>query len=155
MISFYRKHRRQRPFFLYCATGLSAHPGDQQPFSSSFQYPVHNHSSAVGSYEDLVWVYMRTLWREEQPLPITLRDGEDLSRMPVAQPRREMKWLPREPDVQDQKSIIPAAEAIVRALELPFVSVCLGLSVCLTLEFIHHSICLPIILIYPGVHPSS
>lgn len=94
----------------------------------------------MGSYEGLVWVYMGPLWREEQPLPIALRDGEDLSRMPVAQPGREMKCLPRGPDVQDQQLVILAAEAIVRALELPLVSVCLGLSVCLTLEFIHLSL---------------
>lgn len=68
--------------------------------------------------------YVVTLWREEQPLPITPRDGDDLARMPVDQ---------HEPDVQDQQSIIPAADAIVRAFKVPFVTICLGLSVCPTL----------------------
>lgn len=76
---------------------------------------------------------MVTLWREEQPLPITPRDGDDLARMPVAQHGRKVRCLFHEPDVQDQQSIIPAADAIVRALKVPFVTICLGLSVCLTL----------------------
>lgn len=83
MISFYYKHQRQRPFFLYWDTELLAYPADQQHFSNSFWYIIHTHSGAVGSYESPVWIYVVTLWREEQPLPITPKDGDDLARMPV------------------------------------------------------------------------
>ena len=80
MIVFYYKHQRQRPFFLYWDTELLAYPADQQHFSNSFWYIIHTHSGAVGSYESPVWIYVVTLWREEQPLPITPRDGDDLAR---------------------------------------------------------------------------
>ena len=119
--------------FICWDTELLAYPGDQQHFSNNFRYLIHTHSGAVGSYESPVWVYVVTLWREEQPLLITPRDGDDLARMPVAQHGRKVRYLLHEPDVQDQQSIIPAADAIVRAVTVPFVTIHLGLSVCPTL----------------------
>ena len=87
----------------------------------------------MGSYAGLVWVYVDTLWREEQSLSIHLQGWKRILQgclRPSMGGRGEC--LPRWPDVQDHQSVTPTADTVVRA---PRDTLCVNLfrSVCLTL----------------------
>lgn len=101
----------------------------------------------------LTWVLSR---EGDSLLQLTVKDGEGFARMLVAQLSRRMRMPASLARCARSKPVIPAPDAVVPDLEMPFVSICL---VCLSAQSSNSSVTL---FVYPpcqstqaATHPAS